>query len=160
MLIKLGRQFFCAGLYIAVILGLTGACGPEHYKAEADKECRVASPRVDKCFKSMVKTKPNNIIATASSRATTAITVSVNGPRERYSLITAMVAAGSVAVAMAAKGRAAASGIFKRYKANKQRKNAPRAWRTVITATLKPSFLIKLKLNPAPMIKAIIPRAI
>jgi outer membrane protein TolC len=31
-------RLFCCGLCAAVILGMVGACGPEHYKADADKE--------------------------------------------------------------------------------------------------------------------------
>ena len=31
-------MLFCCGLCTAIIFGMTGACSPEHYKAEADKE--------------------------------------------------------------------------------------------------------------------------
>ena len=71
--------------------------------SDVERDCQAAEPKFDKCCGLIVKTNPKRMIATASSSATTANVVSVKGPRARYSFITATVAAGAVAVAIAAR---------------------------------------------------------
>ena len=64
-----------------------------------------AVPDIDDMFAAIVKQKPKIIKATASSKATTLIRVSVKGPLALYCFTTSRVAAGAVAAAIEARTR-------------------------------------------------------
>ena len=103
----------------------------------------------------IVTEKPKATSATASSMATTLISVSVTGPRALYCLMTRIVAAGAVAAAMAPSTSANSTSNPNATSAPCTRKTATIASKIAITTGVKPTRLKYERLKVSPTVNAI-----